>query len=255
MSAAVEPAARVTRRVEHCMGTVFSFDVRTPGIDPAVLDDVVDWLHRVDATFSTYRPESEISRLGRGELHRADCSPDVRHVLDRCDELHRLTDGYFDMYAGGRLDPSGYVKGWAIERASDQLLAAGAANHCVNGGGDVQCAGRPAPEREWSVGIADPADATRVIATVSGSRLAVATSGSAQRGAHIVNPRGPAPAEYVSVTVVGERLAEVDAEATAAFAMGAGAADWLRARGRRALLVAAGAGRPILVDPVGQAPQ
>ncbi|MBN9621065.1 MAG: FAD:protein FMN transferase, partial [Actinobacteria bacterium] len=197
------------------MGTVFSIDVRSPGVEAAVLDDVIAWLHRVDETFSTYRPESEISRLGRGELRLSECSADVRHVLDRCAELREETGGYFDAHATGRLDPSGYVKGWAIERASERLLAAGAVNHCVNGGGDVQCVGQPAPDRDWTVGIADPVDATRTVAVVSGRRLAVATSGSAQRGGHIRDPNGHAPDDYLSITVVGDRLAEVDAEATA----------------------------------------
>ena len=57
------------RHVEHCMGTVFSIDVRAPGVDHAVIDSVVRWLHWVDETFSTYQPASQISRLARGEIY------------------------------------------------------------------------------------------------------------------------------------------------------------------------------------------
>ncbi len=85
--------------------------------DGDVPDEVFDWLHRVDETFSTYKDGSEISRLRRGELDETDASDDVRWVLRRCRELRDETAGYFDIDAVG-LDPSGYVKGWAVERAA-----------------------------------------------------------------------------------------------------------------------------------------
>jgi thiamine biosynthesis lipoprotein len=220
------------------MGTVFTIDVRSPGVDADVIDEVVDWLHHVDATFSTYRAESPVRRLAAGELWLSECPTEVAFVLAECDRYRALTDGFFDCRLGGVLDPSGYVKGWAIERASHLLERNGSVNHCVNGGGDVQCAGSPELGRPWSVGVVDPRDRSRVLATVSGSRLAVATSGVAERGLHVVDPHtGHRPAEFLSVTVIGERLSEVDVWATAALAMGAQAPDWLRARGLRALLV------------------
>ena len=219
------------------MGTVFSFDIRDD-VAPDALDEVIGWLRFVDATFSTYLPDSEISRLRRAELTLAECTPDVVDVVQRCAELTACTGGYFDAGAGRDLDPSGYVKGWAIERASDMLRAAGSKHHCVNGGGDVQCIGVPEPGRLWQVGIAHPLDRTLLVGTVTGSPLAVATSGTSERGAHIVDPHTGAPAAtFASVTVVGQRLADVDAFATAAFAMGDGAVDWLRARKLQALLV------------------
>ena len=171
------------RHVEPCMGTVFSIDVRSPGVGPTVIEDVVRWLHQVDRTFSTYRADSEISRLARGELQLSDCGPDVRAVIARCRTLADETDGYFSAWATGSLDPSGYVKGWAIERASEMLIAAGSANHCVNGGGDVQCAGRAEPGRPWQVGIADPLRPGELAGVFSGDAIAVATSGTAERGA------------------------------------------------------------------------
>ena len=144
------------RRIERCMGTVFSIDVRSPGVDVAVIDDVVRWLHWADETFSTYKPSSEICRLQRGEIHLRQCAPEVQLVLERCDELQRETNGYFSVAAPTGLDPSGYVKGWAIQRASEMLAAAGSVNHCVNGGGDVQCVGESQPGRPWRIGIAHP---------------------------------------------------------------------------------------------------
>ncbi len=232
------------RRVVECMGTVFSFDVRPPAVDESVIDTAITWLHQVDATFSTYRPDSEISRLGRGELALPDCSAEVREILDRCAALEVETFGYFSAYAAGSLDPSGLVKGWAIEKASDRLVAAGSTNHCVNGGGDVQCVGDALPGQPWRVGITHPLRPGALAGVAVGSGLAVATSGTAERGAHVLDPHtGLAPDELASVTVVGARLARADALATAAFAMGAGARQWIdEVAGYEAFAVAADGG-------------
>ena len=210
------------------MGTVVSFDVPDwAGHDAgsgAVLDGVVQWLHWVDATFSPYRDDSDVSRFGRGSLALADCAPELAEVLAACAEVSALSGGYFTTRPGGRFDPSGYVKGWAIERAAALLTAAGSAAHSVNGGGDIQCVG----ERLWRVGIADPLRPGRLALVVTGRDFAVATSGVAERREHIIDPyTGRPPAGLASITVVGTRLAETDAYATAAFAMGAAARAWV----------------------------
>ncbi len=225
MSAALAPR---TVHVEHCMGTVFSLDIRDEGNWDAAIADVVRWLHHVDAVFSTYRPDSEISRLDRGEL--TDPSPLVREVLDACAELTRVSDGSFSARPSGRLDPSGYVKGWAIQRASGLLRAAGSENHTVNGGGDVQATGSRSPGEPWRVGVTHPLRPGMLAAVVRTRGGAVATSGTAERGAHIVDPHtGAAVTELASVTVVGPELRLADAYATAAFAMGGECRSWLTA--------------------------
>ena len=156
-----------------------------------------------------------------GDLAIDDCAPEVREVLARCDELTVETNGYFTAYPNGALDPSGLVKGWAIQRASEILTAAGSINHCVNGGGDVQCAGSAQPGQPWRIGITDPLRPGEFAGVITGHNLAVATSGTAERGAHIASPDGSEPlAGLLSVTLAGESLATVDAYATAAFAMG-----------------------------------
>ncbi len=216
------------RHVEHCMGTVFSFDLRPPHVLPAVIEDAVAWLHRMDATFSTYRRDSDVSRLARGELTVAECAPEVREILDLCDRLRDATGGCFSAYASGTLDPSGVVKGWAVERAAAMLSRAGSRNHSVNGGGDVRLAGGPEPDRPWRIGIADPLRPGSVATVITGRDLAVATSGTAERGAHIIDPRTGLPArDLASVTVVGPSLTTADAYATAAFVMGDAARDWI----------------------------
>ena len=139
------------------MGTVFSVDVPDVGDELGeaadAVDEVVRWWHWVDETFSTYRQDSEISRLARGEITVRDCAPEVAEVLDLCAEARRLTDGYFSAMAGGALDPSGMVKGWSIERGSAMLAERGLLAHSVNGGGDVRCRRADNP---WRIGISDP---------------------------------------------------------------------------------------------------
>jgi thiamine biosynthesis lipoprotein len=217
-----------TVHVEHCMGTVFSVDVRDAGNWAAAIGEVVDGLHQVDAVFSTYQPDSDISRIRNHELAVADAHPLVTEVLQRCEQLQDSTDGYFSARWNGQLDPTGLVKGWAIERASELLRARGSRNHSVNGGGDIQLAGESAPGRPWRVGISNPLDPSVLLTVVSGRDLAVATSGIAERGLHIVDPHTRNPADALaSVTVVGRWLGEVDAFATAAFAMGPQALPWL----------------------------
>ncbi len=122
-----ERAGRV-RHAEPVMGTVVSFDVPAWTAAPGgggPLGQAVRWLHWVDATFSPYRPGSDVSRYGRGEVPLAQCTPELAEVLRACAEVSARSDGYFTATPGGRLDPSGYVKGWAVERAAALLSAAG----------------------------------------------------------------------------------------------------------------------------------
>ena len=216
------------RHVEHTMGTVFSFDVRgaDAGRVSAALAAAAEWLRHVDAVFSTYRPESQISRLRAGALALSACSPEVWEVHRLCDEARRRTGGWFDAEHTGGFDPTGLVKGWAVERAAAMVRSAGADAVCVNGGGDVQVHGGP-----WRVGVSDPLRPGALVTAVDADGdLAVATSGTAERGAHILDPRTGRPAEQVfaSVTVVCRGLTDADVLATAACAMGAAAPAWLR---------------------------
>jgi thiamine biosynthesis lipoprotein len=230
-----------TLHVEHCMGTVFSIDVRDTGRWDDAIDEVVRWLHHVVAVFSTYRPDSDISRIRRGELGIEDADPLVSDVLAECVAMQATTTGYFTALWDGNLDPTGLVKGWAIERASELLRGHGSRHHAVNGGGDVQTAGTASRGEPWRVGISNPLDRTRLVAAVTGRDVAVATTGTSERGAHIRDPfTGAAVTELASVTVVGPRLTQVDCYATAAVAMGEAAIRWLDTRpDHEALIVTA----------------
>jgi thiamine biosynthesis lipoprotein len=213
--------------VEHVMGMGVVVDVRDPTVERGAVDDVFDWLRFVDETFSTYKPESEICRLERGELSLAEANPHVGEVLERCEELREKTRGFFDARAAGSLDPSGLVKGWAVDRAAGLLEDAGARNFALYAGGDLVVRGRPEPEKRWQVGIRHPHRADRVAAVVEAGDLAIATSGAYARGDHVVDPHtGEPPSGLLSVTIAGPELATADAYATAAFAMGARGPAW-----------------------------
>ena len=238
---------QVQRRVEQVMGMPISLGLRGRHQDDelgeAAWQAALEVLHEADRLFSTYRSDSVISRLGRGELTLDECPGDVREVLALGEQAREQSGGAFDVRrpaADGTtfFDPSGVVKGWAVERAAHAFDALEETDVCLSAGGDMVCRTRAADSPGWRIGIEDPHDPTRVVAVVPVRNGAVATSGLAHRGAHIVDARtGRTPSEVASVTVVGPGLAWADIDATAAFAQGAGAFDWLRGRRRQSGLV------------------
>jgi thiamine biosynthesis lipoprotein len=228
-------------RVEHIWGTAIGLDIRDR-LDPVmteVIDAVFAWFHRVDDLFSTWREDSEISRIGSGVLRLDDASPEVHTVLALCDRVSVESGGAFDITFGADprverrdglapLDPSGLVKGWALDDAAVILHDAGIENFTINAGGDVITSGRPEPGREWTIGIQHPWMPSAVAATVGGTDLAVATSGRYERGEHIIDPdTGRPPSGLMAVTVITDSLALADGYATAAVVLGTEGMTWL----------------------------
>ncbi|ANS68726.1 thiamine biosynthesis lipoprotein precursor [Streptomyces lincolnensis] len=213
-------------RVEHVMGFPVSLRVDDEGFaerGAEAADAVFAWLNEVDARFSPFKEDSEVSRLGRGELSPADLGADLREVLDLCEHYRLATGGAFDARLPGRgLDPCAVVKGWSVQRAAELLTAAGARRFCLNAGGDVVAAGGP-----WRVGVRHPEHADKLCTVLELTDAAVATSARYERGDHIIDGRTGRPATgLLSLTVVAATLTEADAVATAAFAMGAEGVDW-----------------------------
>lgn len=184
----------------------------------------------IEQRFSTFRIDSEISRINRGELHLLDASADVVEVMDACTWLEHESNGAFRARRpDGSLDPAGFVKGWAAERAGRVLRAHGLSQWYLNVGGDIQTAGRQASGEQWRIGVVDPADRSRITAWFDiPDDWAVATSGTAARGSHVWDGRdGSFVQRLASFTVIGPHLMWADAFATAAFAMGDDGARWL----------------------------
>jgi FAD:protein FMN transferase len=209
--------------VSHAVEFVMGMPVLVEARGPAPFEAVFNWLQFVDRLFSTYKDESQISMINRGELVAARAHPLVREVLARCEELREETGGYFDARAASPewLDPSGLVKGWAVDRAAVILDEAGVEEFAVSAGGDMVVRGT------WRVGIQHPHERDKVAAVLEATDLAIATSGTYARGRHVFDPHsGLPPTGVVSVTVVGPELATADAYATAAFAMGVAGPDW-----------------------------
>ena len=245
-------AARPTRYVEHVMGMPISLALRGRHTDDTAASgawaEAVAALRDVDRVFSTYRPDSFVSRLGRGEVALEEGPPEVAEVLALGEVARLQSAGAFDVRRGGVLDPSGVVKGWAVERAARPLRALPGTDCCLSAGGDLVChvAGPASPD--WRIGIEDPHDPTRLLAVVPVRNGAVATSGLAHRGGHVVDARtGEVPDAVASVTVVHDDLTWADLDATAAFALGRDAARWLRSRPYRTGLVVWADGRTELV--------
>jgi len=228
------------RRAEPQWGTVISVDVRDPiGADP--LDDFFSWFRRVDDLFSTWRPETEISRIGRGDMEPCAAQQEVRDVLAACADLKRETNGAFDIGYGRKLetlqpgqaaiDPSGYVKGWAVGEAAGRLAAAGFENFSIGAGGDVVVRGGPDPADAhslWRVGVRHPWEPKHVSMVLGLRDFSCATSGCYERGEHVVDPRdGSAVTGLVSATVIGPDLGIADAYATALLVLGEDGLPWL----------------------------
>ena len=177
----------------------------------------------VDAQFSPFKSDSEVSRFNRGEISEKDFTPRMREIVALCEMTKQETSGYFDIFRpDGAIDPCGMVKGWAIGNAARQLMDMGYSNFCVAAGGDIQCHGVNEKGGEWTVGIRNPFSHDEIVKVLQPKGCGVATSGNYLRGDHIYNPHtGRYGSEnVVSLTVIGPNVLEADRYATAAFAMG-----------------------------------
>jgi thiamine biosynthesis lipoprotein len=234
------------------MGMPISLEALGPRVTPAALDAVRDWLTQVDQTFSTYKPDSEISRLNRGELKLAAVSAAVQEVLAECQRLQQLTQGYFDIQRGDIIDPSGYVKGWAIKKGAELLEEHQIWRYCLEAGGDMQLRGPGPTDGPWKIGITHPLQPTRLAKVLYVAKGAVATSGTYKRGRHIYNPlTGQEVSDPISLTVIGASIDRVDALTTAAFCMGVEGLEFLHRQGWEAMMVRAD-GRVVLTPGFGR---
>ena len=203
------------------MGMPVILDIRDENVEEDIFTTIFDYFTAVDEKFSTYKEQSEIMRINRGEITTKDHSPEMREIFQLSEETKHLTKGYFDISRDGMIDPSGLVKGWAINNAANMLLKRGYKNFFVEIAGDIQVHAQE-NDPPWSIGIRNPFKAEEIVKVFYLRNEGIATSGTYVRGQHIYNPKDPKKElhDVASMTVIGPNIYEADRFATAAFAMG-----------------------------------
>lgn len=203
------------------MGMPITVEIVDTFVTQNDLDLVFAYFTSVDEVFSTYKTTSEIARINRGELVVAEYSEQMKTVLALSEQTKRDTDGYFDIEHKGVLDPSGIVKGWAVQNAAELLRNRGLCNFYIDAGGDIQVAGKKHGQL-WRIGVRNPFNRTENVKVLALTDRGIATSGTAIRGQHIYDPyqRDMPLQDILSITIIGPDIYEADRFATAAFAMG-----------------------------------
>lgn len=216
------------RLVRTVMGTDVTIDVREPEAEAAALIEAITDMEMVERVFSPFLPDSAVTRINQGRIELDRAGPLVAEVARLCRLYEAATGGAFSAWRGGRLDPTGLVKGWALDRAAANLERNGHRNYLIEAGGDIRLRGSPGLRKPWRVGIRHPVHRDLVVRVIASRDLAIATSGTYERGEHIRDPRtGLAPTGLVSVTVIGPDIMEADVFATAAFVMGERGLEWI----------------------------
>ena len=206
-------------------------EIVVAGAEPAAVAAVFEeW----EDAFSLFRPESELSRVNRSDARVLAVSPLFARTLEVALEDAAETDGLVDPTLCGRwreirlagrllsrpravaLDLNGVVKSLAVDAAAALIEDEG----FVSAGGDIAVRG--------PVDVALPhGGAIRVI------EGGLATSGTASRGRHVIDPRTSEPSDspWEQVTTSGSSCLAADVAAKAAFLRGADGPAWLDARG------------------------
>lgn len=196
-----------------------SFDGILIGALNQIVNEIDKYLQNVEVKFSPFLSESLVSRhtdIGE-ELQEDFFDIEYQEVYSRSIIAKKETHGLFDPFFDGKYNPTGFVKGWAIENAfmkyikpliDNNILEAGA----INGAGDMQVGTRLGSNFSWKIGIENPEDKEKIIAKYSIKNGAVATSGLSKKGQHIKSDND---INHIQVTVVGTYLSDVDVLATA----------------------------------------
>ena len=208
------------RHVFETMGTVVSLEA--PGLARQTVGEIETAFADADRRFSLYRPDSELSAVNSGRIGLPDAGLALRDAHALAVEWRILTGGAFTpIRPDGLLDLNGVVKALAMRQAAGILEDAGMPEWTLVVGGDLVASGRGPDGGPWVTGIIDPADRGRLLCSVElrGSRRAIATSGTAERGDHIWKA-GSLPGAFTQVTVVADDIVTADVLATAIVAGG-----------------------------------
>ena len=198
-------------------------EVADKNADEGIFNKIFSYFQKIDERFSTYKENSEISKINRRELPEKEWGLEMKEIFELAEKTKKETDGFFDIRRpNGKYDPSGIVKGWAIWQAANILKKKGYKNFYVEAGGDIEVCGKNDKEKPWQIGIRNPFKTNEIVKKLSIENKGIATSGTYARGEHIYNPKNPSEAieSIVSLTVIGPNIYEADRFATACFAMG-----------------------------------
>ncbi|MBT1164384.1 FAD:protein FMN transferase [Bifidobacterium felsineum] len=243
----------IQARVIHAMTIPFTVQLAGNAQQAAQLTTVIDevtpniadYLHHVEAAFSPFRTDSQVSAARRGDWsallsaqtphnNAHNVSQGVprgaSHSLPHTDfaeiyalvqQAKQLTHGHFNPMHAGQYDPTGIVKGWAIEQAHQRflmpLIKAGVCEAAaLGGGGDIQAAVANNSDFTWHIGVQDPANHNATLRTITLRNGAVATSGTSKRGEHITRSAH----DLAQATVVDDHLTFADMWATTAISAG-----------------------------------
>ena len=212
------------KQTRDLMGMTITVEIADDFAKESEIDMVFAYFESVEKRFSVFKDDSEITLINKGKINQSQYSEDMKTVFALAEKTKKETNGYFDIVTpGGKYNPSGLVKGWAIHNASFLLLEKGFKNFYIEAGGDIQTYGINGQGTKWSVGIQNPFDPSQIVKVIRLKDMGIATSGSYRRGQHIYDPHNTNEplAEIVSVSVIGPNIYEADRFATAAFAMGA----------------------------------
>jgi FAD:protein FMN transferase len=204
------------RKTQLIMGTNISIDI--PGAKSAIFNECFNIFKDLDEIFSTYKSSSEVSKYNAGLLNMSEASTLFLEVFNSCEKYKKLSNGYFDAFYSGDYDPSGYVKGYAIDMVGQLLKSQGYDKFLINAGGDI-LAHSTEPEY-WNIAISDPRNTKKILAQLRVDSIAIATSGLYERGDHIVNPLKNNATHFSSISIMGPSIIDADVFATAVFAMG-----------------------------------
>jgi thiamine biosynthesis lipoprotein len=215
------------KRKKILMGMTIKIEIADKNVNKKIFFQIFSYFETVDKKFSTYKKGSEISKINRGEITEQYYSEEMKEVFRLAEETKKETNGYFDIKTPEKMiDPSGIVKGWAINKAGRILKKEGYKNFYIDVGGDIEVVGKNINNEPWKIGIRNPLKIEEIVKVLSIKNKGVATSGTYERGEHIYNPKEEKQSDaqknckILSLTVIGPNIYEADRFATAAFAMG-----------------------------------
>ena len=220
--------ARVEREIA-VWGTEIYIDTSSEKLDVTEIDRVIAgveaFFYDVDEELSTFKENSSVTRIRNNKLHIDEAPDMVKEVWRGCLKACELTNGAFDPWSvEGGFDPSGYVKGWAAEKAADMLVSAGCNEVQVNAAGDIALRG----VKPWKIGVVNPDNRSEIVQIFEITNGNIATSGNYEKGAHIKDPHtGVIAIGAKSGTVIGPDGGICDALATALMVDGQDAAQWI----------------------------